>query len=102
VIIHLESLIGAHVKDIDGVHVGRIEEVRCIASDNRCVVESYLVGASAVIHRLRAWTLIRPIRHALPKWLYRSYRVPASQLDMRNPAKPTMLIPFDDLRGASS
>jgi len=63
--INVELLLGTKVHDVDGEEVGRIEEFRVERDDKSCVVEAYLIGASAVIQRLSAWTLVRPIERLL-------------------------------------
>ena len=49
--INVELLLGTKVRDVDGENIGRIEEFRVERDDNSCVVEAYLIGASAVIQR---------------------------------------------------
>jgi hypothetical protein len=96
-IVLLESILGARVRDRDGRVIGRIEEVRCTTVGERCDVDTYLVGASGLVERLAAWSLIRPIRRILPRWLYRQYRIPAEALDLRDPRQPRTTMPARDL-----
>jgi hypothetical protein len=96
-IVLFETILGARVRDRDGLIIGRIEEVRCTAAGDRCEVDLYLVGASALVERLAAWKLIRPIRRVLPRWLYRQYRIPATALDLRDPRHPRTTIPAREL-----
>ena len=70
----------------------RLQEVRVERRGNTAVVESYLIGASALIERLHAWTLIRPIRRMLRPAVYASYLVPWHQLDLSDPAAPRLMV----------
>ena len=97
-IVWANDLLGARVRDCEGVVIGRIEEMKCTVAGNRCEVDSYLIGASALVERLGAWALIRPIRRVLPAWMYRRYQVLAPQLDLRNPRRPRTTIALRELR----
>jgi sporulation protein YlmC with PRC-barrel domain len=99
--VNVELLLGAKVRDIDGQSVGRIEEFRVDQGEQSCVVESYLIGASALIERLSAWTLVRPIARVLhARKLYRVYDVPWQEMDLSNPQRPQLRISKRDLRHA--
>ena len=63
--IHVELLLGTKVRDVDGEDIGRIEELRVERDDKALLVEAYLIGTSALIERLSAWTLVRPIQRFL-------------------------------------
>jgi hypothetical protein len=47
--LNVEQLLGTKVRDGDGNVIGRIEEIRAERTDDACYVDSYLVGASAVV-----------------------------------------------------
>ena len=99
--INVELLLGKKVSDIDGEHVGRIEELRVERDGETCLVEAYLIGASAVISRLSAWTLVRPIRGFLStRRLYSAYQVPWQDMDLNDPHHPRLRIARRDLRHA--
>lgn len=98
---HVELLIGAKVRDVDGNVVGRIEEFRARNAEKGCVVESYLIGASALIERLSAWTLVRPIARSLhARKLYYVYDVPWQDMDLSDPKRPKLRIAKGELRHA--
>lgn len=96
--INAELLIGRKVHDVNGEKVGRIEEFQVERRDKACLVEAYLVGASGVINRLSAWTLIRPIHKALRNRLLSVYRIPWDQLDLSDPEQPVLKISRSELR----
>jgi sporulation protein YlmC with PRC-barrel domain len=99
--INVERLLGTKVRDINGEDVGRIEEFRVERNDNACLVEAYLIGASAVIQRLSAWTLVRPIERSLHgRTFYSIYRVPWQDMDLSDPRHPRLRIAKRDLRHA--
>ena len=99
--INVELLIGTKVCDVDGEDVGRIEELRVERDGQTCLVEAYFIGASAVIQRLSAWTLVRPIRAFLStRRLYSGYEVPWQDMDLSDPRHPRLRIAKRDLRHA--
>ena len=99
--VNVELLVGAQVHDTDGNKVGRIQELRADSRGDACVVESYLIGASALIERLSAWTLARPIARALhARKLYSLYEVPWQDMDLSDPKRPRLKIAKSELRHA--
>jgi sporulation protein YlmC with PRC-barrel domain len=99
--INVERLLGAMVRDADGESVGRIEEIRVERTDDALMVEAFLVGASAVIQRLSAWTLVRPISHALrDRHIYSVYEIPWQDLDLSDPKRPKTRVAKRDLHHA--
>lgn len=99
--INVELLLGIKVRDVDGENVGRIEELRVERDDDEksCLVEAYLIGTSALIERLSAWTLVRPITRFLnSRDLYSVYRVPWQDMDLSDPQHPRLRIAKGDLR----
>jgi sporulation protein YlmC with PRC-barrel domain len=99
--ISVELLLGTKVRDVEGVNVGRIEELRVERVEKACVVDAYLIGTSALIERLSAWTLVRPIRRFLnSRNLCSVYRVPWQDMDLRDPRHPRLRIARRDLRHA--
>jgi sporulation protein YlmC with PRC-barrel domain len=99
--INVELLLGTKVLDVDGVNVGRIEELRVERVEKACVVEAYLIGTSALIERLSAWTLVRPIRRFLNgRNLTSVYRIPWQDMDLTDPKNPRLRIAQRDLRHA--
>ena len=99
--INVELLLGTKVRDVDGEEVGRIEEFRVERDDKTCLVEAYLIGASAVIQRLSAWTLVRPIERLLnARKIYAVYRIPWEDMDLSDPAHPRLRTAKRDLRHA--
>jgi hypothetical protein len=99
--VSIELLLGAKLRDVDGESVGRIEEFRVRRDENVCLLDAYLVGASAVIDRLSAWSLARPIgRYLRTRKFVTVYEVPWQDMDLTDPKKPRLRIPKRDLRHA--
>lgn len=99
--VNVELLVGTKVYDANGEKVGRIEEFRAEQDGDSCRVESYLVGASALIERMSAWSLVRPIGRALrARRILSIYEVPWQDMDLSNPKRPQLRIAKKDLRHA--
>jgi len=99
--VKIELLLGAKVRDVNGEKVGRIEEIRVDRSDNALLVEAYLIGASAVVDRLSAWTLVRPIKGLLKsRRIYSLYDVPWQDMDLTDPRHPVLRTAKSDLHHA--
>jgi sporulation protein YlmC with PRC-barrel domain len=99
--VNVELLLGTNVRDIDGEEIGRIEELRVERDEKSCVVEAYLIGASALIERLSAWALVRPIKRFLgTRKLYAVYEVPWQDMDLTDPRHPRVRKAKRDLRHA--
>jgi sporulation protein YlmC with PRC-barrel domain len=99
--VQVELLIGTKVYDVNGEKVGRIEEILVERQDNGLLVESFLVGASALISRLSAWTLVRPIKGSLKtRHIYSAYDIPWQDLDLTDPKRPKLRTAKKDLHHA--
>lgn len=97
----VELLLGAKVRDANGEKVGRIEEIRVERTDNALLVEAYLIGTSALIDRLSAWTLVRPIKGMLKtRHIYSLYDVPWQDMDLTDPTHPVLRTAKRDLQDA--
>jgi sporulation protein YlmC with PRC-barrel domain len=96
--VRIELLIGRKVLDAEGKKVGRIEEIRGEKRAGDVLVEAYLVGASALVERLAAWKLVRPIRGLLGSSVYSMYRIPWNEMDLSDPRHPRLTVPKSSLR----
>jgi len=97
----VELLLGVKVRDVNGEKVGRIEELRVERTDKGLLVEAYLIGASAVVDRLSAWTLVRPIKGLLKsRHIYSLYDVPWQDMDLTDPTHPVLRTAKRDLHHA--
>jgi hypothetical protein len=99
--INVEQLLGTKVRDNEGKVVGRIEEFRVERTDNALLVEAYLIGTSAVIQRLSAWSLVKPIKRTLSRQVYSVYEVPWQDMDLSDPRNPKVRATKRELKHAS-
>jgi sporulation protein YlmC with PRC-barrel domain len=98
---NIELMVGSKVYDVNGEKVGRIEEFRAEEDGDTCRIEAYLIGASALIDRLSAWTLVRPIKRALKtRNVYSVFEVPWQEMDLSDPKRPRLKVAMKDLRHA--
>jgi sporulation protein YlmC with PRC-barrel domain len=99
--IKVQLLVGTKVHDVDGKKVGRIEEIRVERQEAALLVESYLIGVSALIDRLSARTLVRPIRRFLrARRIYSVYEIPWQEMDLTDPKRPVLKIAQREMRHA--
>jgi sporulation protein YlmC with PRC-barrel domain len=99
--INVELLLGTKVTDIDGKKVGRIEEIRVTREEGALLVEAYLIGASGLIERLSASTLLRPIKRRLHNHhVYSVYEIPWQDMDLSDSNKPKVRVARRDLHHA--
>jgi len=88
--LHAERLLGRRVRDIDGVVVGRIEELRADEIDGETVVTEIHLGAVGIWERLGGFALQLPFVRYLPITRYEQ-RLPWSLLDFSDPDHPRVL-----------
>ncbi|HEY8832699.1 MAG TPA: hypothetical protein VIM21_09305 [Gemmatimonadaceae bacterium] len=99
--IRVQLLVGTKVHDVDGRSVGRIEEIRVVRQEKALLVDAFLIGSSALIERLSARILVRPIRRLLhSRHIYSVYEVPWQEMDLSDPERPVLKIAQRDLRRA--
>lgn len=100
--LHLELLLGKPVIDATGKRVGRIEEVRAEQQGNEWVIQEYLVGSTALLERLSAWTIGLKILHLFGALkLYGGYRVPWEKMDLTDPEHPRLHCSLEELNTLS-
>jgi sporulation protein YlmC with PRC-barrel domain len=99
--INVERLLGTKVCDNAGSVVGRIEEIRAERGDDACLVESFMIGTSAVVQRLSAWTLVRPIKQFLRnRNAYSVFQIDWQDMDLSDPKRPRLRIPKSEMKKA--
>jgi len=98
--IHLETLIGKKVFDIQGRCAGRIHEVRATEDHaGHCQVKEYLLGRAALLESLSIAGAAAYIIHFLSGRSHlASHRVSWDQLDLSNPDRPRLTCPVDELK----
>jgi hypothetical protein len=91
--VHLQFLVGSMIRDSGGKRVGRVEEIIGHRDGDRCLIDSYHVGAAAFFKRvgLSARRLVG-LGHR-----HKPLAVPWQQLDISDPKHPVVLCTKDEL-----
>lgn len=95
--VHVESLIGCALLDIDGRKVGRVEELVVEQVGSDWVVVEVHVGIGALLERVVELSTVVPMIGALRRKLGVRYRVPWTHVDLRDPDHPRALVRLCDL-----
>ena len=61
--LHVELLLGQKVFAMNGLSLGRLEEIRTESNRGHFYVTEFLVGKYAVLERLAAWRIGRALLH---------------------------------------
>ena len=61
----MELLLGEKVFALNGLPIGRLEEIRTEINKGHCFVSEFLVGNYAVLERLAAWRIGRALLRVL-------------------------------------
>lgn len=97
--LHLELLLGKRVLDSTGKSVGRIEEVRAQQQGDEWFIQDYLIGTTALLERLSAWTIgLGILRLFGARKIYGGYQVPWDKLDLTDPEHPRLTCTLQELR----
>ena len=94
--IHIELMLGEKVFALNGLPIGRLEEIRTEANKGHFFVSEFLVGKYAMIERLAAWRIGRAVLRVLGK-RQEGYRIRWNQIDLSDPAHPRVLCDVDEL-----
>ncbi len=94
--IHVELLLGEKVFALNGLAIGRLEEIRTQVNKGHFFASEFLVGKYAMLERLAAWRIGRAMLRVLGK-REGGYRVRWNQIDLSNPAHPRVLCDVDEL-----
>lgn len=90
--IRIETLLGAVVRDPDGVRVGRIEEIRAIPDGDGLLVTHYLLGPTGWRERLSLRGLRLGLRALRGARRSRRQRLPWQAVDVSDPRRPRLRI----------
>jgi sporulation protein YlmC with PRC-barrel domain len=95
--VHAELLLGEKVFALNGLPIGRLEEIRTEINKGHCFVSEFLVGNYAVLERLAAWHIGRAILRVLGAKQKEGYRIRWDQLDPSDPRHLRLLCDVDEL-----
>lgn len=94
--IQVELLLGEKVFALNGLPIGRLEEIRTEINKGHFFVSEFLVAKYAMIERLAAWRIGRAVLRVLGK-RKEGYRVRWNQIDLTDPGHPRVLCNVDEL-----
>ena len=94
--IHVELLLGEKVFALNGLPIGRLEEIRTQLNKGHYFVSEFLVGKYAMLERLAAWRIGRALLRLLGR-RKEGYRIRWDQIDITDPAHPRVLCEVDEL-----
>ena len=95
--LHVEFLLGEKVFALNGLSIGRLEEIRTQINKGHCFVSEFLVGSYAVLERLAAWRIGRALLRVFGAKRKEGYRVRWDQLDLSDPRHLKLLCDVEEL-----
>src|ERR1043166_3330560 len=95
--LHVELLLGEKVLAMNGLPIGRLEEIRTEINRGHFYVTEFLVGSYAALERLAAWRIGRALLHVLGGRRREGYRIRWDQLDLSDPQRPRLVCEVDEL-----
>jgi sporulation protein YlmC with PRC-barrel domain len=95
--LHVELLLGEKVFAMNGVSIGRLEEIRTEVNRGHFYVAEFLVGSYAVLERLAAWRIGRAILRVMGAQRKEGYRIRWDQLDLTDPQRLRLMCEVDEL-----
>ena len=95
--LHVELLLGEKVFAVNGVSIGRLEEIRTEVNRGHFYVTEFLVGSYAVLERLAAWRIGRAVLRVVGAQRKEGYRIRWDQLDLSDPQRPKLRCEVDEL-----
>ena len=95
--LHVELLLGEKVFAMNGVSIGRLEEIRTEVKRGQFYVTEFLVGSYAVLERLAAWRVGRAVLRVVGAQRKEGYRIRWDQLDLSDPQRLKLMCGVSDL-----
>ena len=95
--LHAELLLGEKVFGLNGLPIGRLEEIRTEINKGHCFVSEFLVGSYATLERLSAWRIGRALLRVFGAKRKEGYRIRWDQLDLSDPQRLRLVCEMDEL-----
>jgi len=95
--LHVELMLGEKVFAVNGVSIGRLEEIRTEGYRGHYYVTEFLVGSYAVLERLAAWRIGRTVLRVVGAKRKEGYRIRWEQLDLSDPRRLKLMCGVDEL-----
>ena len=94
--VNAELLLGGKVFALNGLPIGRLEDIRTEINKGHCFVSEFLVGSYAVLERLAAWRIGRALLRVFGAKRKEGYRVRWDQLDLSDPRRLRLLCDVEE------
>ena len=95
--IHVELLLGEKVFALNGLAIGRLEEIRTEINKGHCFVSEFLVGSYAVLERLAAWHIGRALLRVFGAKRKEGYRIRWDQMNLSDARHLKLLCDVEEL-----
>jgi sporulation protein YlmC with PRC-barrel domain len=95
--LHVELLLGEKVLAMNGLPLGRLEEIRTEINRGHFYVTEFLVGSYAYLERFAAWRIGRALLRVFGARRKEGYRIRWDQLDLSDPQRPKLMCEVDEL-----
>ena len=92
-----ELLLGEKVFALNGLPIGRLEDIRTEINKGHCFVSEFLVGRYAVLERLAAWRIGRAVLRVVGAQKREGYRIRWDQIDLSDPRRLRLTCELDEL-----
>ena len=95
--LHVELLLGEKVLAMNGLPLGRLEEIRTEINRGHFYVTEFLVGSYGYLERFAAWRIGRALLRVFGARRKEGYRIRWDQLDLSDPQRPKLMCEVDEL-----
>ena len=95
--LHVELLLGEKVFALNGLSIGRLEEIRTEINRGHLYVTEFLVGSYAFLERVAAWRLGRAVLRVVGAQKREGYRIRWDQIDLSDPRRLRLTCELDEL-----
>ena|SRR5690349_8444992 len=95
--IHVELLLGKKVFALNGVSIGRLEEIRTEINRGHFYVTEFLVGSYAFLERFAAWRIGRAVLRVVGAQRSEGYRIRWEQIDLSDSQRMRLRCEVDEL-----
>jgi|SRR6185369_335682 len=95
--LHVELLLGEKVFALNGLSIGRLEEIRTEINRGHLYVTEFLVGSYAFLERVAAWRIGRAVLRVVGAQKREGYRIRWDQIDLSDPRRLRLTCELDEL-----
>ena len=95
--LHVELLLGEKVFALNGLSIGRLEEIRTEINRGHFYVTEFLVGSYAFLERVAAWRIGRAVLRVVGAQKREGYRIRWDQIDLTDPKRLRLTCEVDEL-----